>query len=190
MKKILVFMFAIALIATTANAGLVISVNGVVDPEDSTITLQPSETAILDIHSTTEISAANGGEGYFALLAGSGPGSIDEGTGGSANANAGVQYFGSLDDTFVPVLAAENGVWGSAFDTSGPIGAGLLIDDILFHCDGLGDVTLILVEILPDFSGFGQIYDTQIIHQEEIPEPVTMSLLALGGLGLLRRRRA
>lgn len=50
------------------------------------------------------------------------------------------------------------------------------------HCDGVGDV---LVQVR-DLTG-APIQDL-IIHQ--IPEPLTMSLLGLGGLGLLRRRRS
>lgn len=53
--------------------------------------------------------------------------------------------------------------------------------DFEFHCDGLGTVTI----YLDDTAAPGQ--DVLIIHQ--IPEPMTMALLGLGGLALLRRRR-
>jgi hypothetical protein len=49
------------------------------------------------------------------------------------------------------------------------------------HCLGEGDVTIDLY----DASGLN-IVDTLVIHQ--IPEPMTMSLLGLGGLAMLRRR--
>jgi hypothetical protein len=49
------------------------------------------------------------------------------------------------------------------------------------HCDGEGEV---IVQVR-DLAG-GIIQDL-VIHQ--IPEPLTLSLLGLGGLGLLRRRR-
>lgn len=49
-----------------------------------------------------------------------------------------------------------------------------------FHCTGLGDVTVNLL----DFS-FGEVLSVTI---QQVPEPMTLSLLGLGGL-LLRRRR-
>jgi hypothetical protein len=70
---------------------------------------------------------------------------------------------------------------------------------IMLHCDGFGDVTLTLKvglaagNVFYDSAGTpeewqdGGIMDTLIIHQ--IPEPMTMALLGLGGLALLRRRR-
>ena len=71
-------------------------------------------------------------------------------------------------DTAVPGVTANGaGIWA----------------EILFHCDGPGDV---IIDLMDDTLGV--IIDTVIVHQ--IPEPMTMSLLALGGLGLIRRRRA
>jgi hypothetical protein len=53
---------------------------------------------------------------------------------------------------------------------------------IPFHCVGLGDV---LVELVDD-SSFAVI-DSILIRQ--IPEPMTIALLGLGGIALLRRRK-
>jgi hypothetical protein len=186
MKKILAFMLVVGLMATSANAALLISVNGVVNPPDTSITLAPSETAILDVYSDSIISAGVG-ETFYALVVAGGPGTIDTATGANVSGNVDAQFFG--DAVTSGFYAAGVGVWGGLFAVGGPIAAGTLADGIIFHCDGLGDVTIELVEILADFSGLGQVLDTQVIHQV-IPEPLTMGLLALGGLGLIRRRRA
>ena len=76
----------------------------------------------------------------------------------------------------------------------------VLIDEIWFHCDSdtpVNDVTVLLTSgginvVNPDTMDLstipaGTILDTLIIHQ--IPEPMTMALLGLGGLALIRRRR-
>ena len=47
--------------------------------------------------------------------------------------------------------------------------------------------TLQIGAVVPDASSWTQ---TQIDNVKFVPEPATMSLLALGGFGLLRRRRA
>ena len=60
---------------------------------------------------------------------------------------------------------------------------GLAVDDIMLHCEAIGDVTLTLMS-----SDFVTVYDTQVIHQV-IPEPATIVLLAFGGLLLRRRKR-
>jgi len=81
----------------------------------------------------------------------------------------------------------------------------ILMQGLMFHCEEPTDVTISLLaagqgitrlEYDVDKNVIGQttiyapgtVLDTIIVHQ--IPEPMTMSLLGLGGLALLRRRRA
>jgi len=73
------------------------------------------------------------------------------------------------------------------------VAEGIVVDHILFHCEGPGVVTV--VPVLSQNHGGSFDFDFNeplagagvIIHQ--IPEPFTMALLALGGLVTLRRRR-
>jgi len=81
----------------------------------------------------------------------------------------------------------------------------ILMQGLMFHCEEISDVTISLVAAGQGITRLeynankdvigqtvicqpGQVLDTIIVHQ--IPEPMTMSLLGLGGLALLRRRRA
>jgi hypothetical protein len=57
----------------------------------------------------------------------------------------------------------------------------MLVRETVFHCEGEGDVTLILVD-----HETGEVVDTQVIHQ--VPEPMSLALLGLGGLVLFRKR--
>ncbi|HUT30830.1 MAG TPA: PEP-CTERM sorting domain-containing protein [Sedimentisphaerales bacterium] len=77
------------------------------------------------------------------------------------------------------------------------IGPGLIIDHILVHCDSGDPLNDVLVALAPDTASGGTIYLTGapfdgtwgsvVIHQ--VPEPMTVALLGLGGLALLRRRK-
>ena len=102
----------------------------------------------------------------------SGPGSISEPTSVASGVTARL-----TDDA---VMAAEYGVQNLfvTMDLSDPVG-GILFTSV-FHCEGVGDVTLYALDdnFIPA--------DTQVIHQ--IPEPATFAILGIGGL-LLRKRR-
>lgn len=93
---------------------------------------------------------------------------------------------------------------GGALPGSEPRAGEVLVYNLFIHCEGIGNV---LVELTlgaeggkyKDFTP-GPLVDPPVIDLLEgdlgelvihqIPEPMTLGLLALGGLGLLRRRRA
>ena len=164
--------------ASMASAGLSLVVGGV-EVGDS-ITINPSDTIWIGVYDDTggvpfggavsiaEGSGANGswtgGNGYYAPPA----------TPGGYN-----MYIGYLS----PAYGNEYGdIWyivDQAATTVMP-SAGLQ-GEYEFHCDAAGDVVINLTA--PDLV---TILDTITITQ--IPEPITMALLGLGGL-LLRRRK-
>jgi hypothetical protein len=71
MKKF-VFMLTVLAIANVANAGFLLSVDGVVDPPESEVIVLYSETAIIDIHG--EAGNTGSDAGYILVQ---GPGSLD-----------------------------------------------------------------------------------------------------------------
>lgn len=200
MKKLLVVLTVLAM-ATVANAALKISVGGVVDPPESSITLFPSDYVELDI--TGDGQDVNPTP-YLLII---GPGSInggsmlyDQGPPPSAYAvyldaeakrdewdptKTVGEYLADFAATWgVPGLADLSNAQIISDKPTPPPTTGTLVDDIMFHCEGYGDVLIRLVGW--DDNGEMYNYDTMVIHQ--IPEPATMLLLGLGSL-LLRRRK-
>jgi len=112
-----------------------------------------------------------------------GPGTILGGTITAGNRNT------NLDWVAMPGGVYEYDIELSATQTS-PLTAGVNppLARILFHCDGIGDVTVGLYDIATLDAAFGVIAPNMhgmIIHQ--IPEPATIALLCLGGL-LIRKK--
>jgi hypothetical protein len=182
MKKLLVLTLVLGM-ASLAGATLTLTADGPLE-------LLPSESIVLCL-------VGDGAEVNFTgFITVEGPGSID---------GAEVLYVGSLSSyKDAEDLAPDFGMPGAAeviemfagflglplTDVSGwelvdgaippaPT-AGLLISGILFHCEGEGDAIVTVWD-----ANFG-VMDQITIKQ--IPEPMTMALLGLGGLFLRRRK--
>ena len=185
MKKVLAFVLVLGM-ASLANAALTLQVatDGqhnprINDPQggepfepflDSEIFLQPTDTIWIGIHNDQGVQ-------YDAVVLIYGPGSW---TGGISV--IGYPYvipvaYGVAPPYTPSYVALAYASTSAVYDGLIP-GVGL---DFEFHCDGLGPVTIMVQDL-----DTGQT-DQLLIHQ--IPEPMTMALLGLGGLGLLRRRR-
>lgn len=167
MKNVLIVLTVLAM-ATAANAALKISVNGVVDPPDTQVNILPSEVVIIDVHN---VGAPILGTGIFISASGPGTLTVDKGTN---NVNPGMPFIEMMPGVFFADCAKPNPDYR--------IPVGWVLDLMELHCDGLGDVTITIA----DAPMFGNVFDTQVIHQ--IPEPITFALLGLGGLFLRRRK--
>jgi len=188
MKKLLVVMLVLTM-ASVANAALWISVDGVVNPPDTSVTLNVSDTAIIDIYGD---GLTPGGVYYLGVHYLWPDGPRDNGT---LNIDSAViLYTGNQTHMLwndLPEAAAYYGMENPLIeillddlrepgDTNPLVPlSGKLVDNIIFHCDSPHDVLLILG------NGVGEQMDVQVIHQ---PEPMTMALLGLGGLFLRRRK--
>lgn len=188
-RAVILLLFILCLVPS-ANAGLFISVNGVIEPPFAEVKLQPDATAVIGIQ----------GDGLtpppIALyLLVEGPGSIDGHTmvyRGSLAAYADwpgqwIDAVGPITIDDLRILSGRPDLMDLSFITfangaipPAPLDA-LLIDNIILRCDGVGDVTLSLVS-----DDFATLYDTQAIQQ--VPEPATLFLLGLGSLFAVTRR--
>lgn len=167
MKKILLIL--LLSFATVANAGLKYAVNGVVDPPDSTVIITPSDHLLISV-----VDDGQTGPGSLAMGIYMGPGSLDA-------SNMIVSPGASADMVDDALKAEELGIQNPfiKLDITDSM-IGIPLNDIDFHCEGEGDVTLLLVDWFT-----GEVFDTQVIHQ--VPEPMTVSILCLGALFLRRR---
>ncbi|MHC4570847.1 MAG: PEP-CTERM sorting domain-containing protein [Planctomycetota bacterium] len=192
MKKFLIFILVIGLasLAVASPDTLQISVHtdppggetwDPDNPQDSEIWLLPSETLFLDVYTTAEIYSEGGLEGYWLLGVSSTMGSISGGFVAPPWGGEPVTIFDGGDPYLPP---GETGVFGSigTFLAQGSGITGRIYDGITFTCEGQGDAVVNLYTT--DFAT-PTLIDSVIIHQ--VPEPMTIMLLGLGGL-LLRRR--
>jgi hypothetical protein len=191
-NRAVLLLLCILCLVPSANAGLFISVNGVIEPPFAEVKLQPDATAVIGIQ----------GDGLTpppiaAYLLVEGPGWIDghvtmvypgalsayqdfpgweDPSPPEEQLRAAREWFGRPDLMDLSFITLADGVIPPA-----PL-KGLLLENIVFRCDGLGDVTLSLVS-----DDSATVYDTQLIQQ--IPEPMTFVLLGMGTF-LMRRKHS
>jgi hypothetical protein len=189
MRNLLILLLVLGM-ATAANATLQISVNGIQEPALTEIEIGPSETVELDVWTDADIPSDT--FIYWALVASTEEAAIAGGKAIPPFDDIGL-YSCTIYDGAVGVLGYPNpqgteGVAGTIAASSPTIiPAGTVIfDGIEFHCNLENVDTDVILTLTPDFVEF-DIVDRVIIHQT--PEPMTLGLLGLGGLGLIRRRR-
>jgi cyclic lactone autoinducer peptide len=176
MMKKLVSLLLVLAVTSVASASTVWIDQGDVPQQP----LWPSDTVVVPVYTDTTLI------GLDATLTLTGPGTIvgalDKATAASYGWDPGFTY-----DPILPGSAVEIGA-GNFGGAPGPV-----VGFYLIHCDDYGPVTA----TLRASTGYGgsmditygtpQIGGTITIHQ--VPEPMTVALLGLGGLALLRRRK-
>jgi hypothetical protein len=192
MKKFLVLIMVLGM-ATMANAGIQISVNGNISGPDE-ITLTPSDTITLDIWNTAggppppnaprnfiaylDILPNNTGCYDLALPRLDIYNAVSNPTGASGDFPSNF-IFNQLEGNIDEYTVNQNWAPGTPGEV---VGAIFLVD---FHC--LSPNNVLTIQLYDSRVGDGMVVvDSLTIHQ--IPEPMTMALLGLGGLFLKRRK--
>jgi hypothetical protein len=185
MKKVLI-VFAVLAMASVANATLSLSLNGQIDLPDSTVYLNVSDVAVIDVHSAGERAV------WTNII-------VLQGVGVRDMSNMSIIQL-PIDSHFITDVTNDPD-YGAFLDDLGytnrfgatysellhvsgepmAIPDGTMIDGIKFHCEGPGDVIVSLLD-----GADGNLLDRMVIHQ--IPEPITLALLGVGGLFLRRRK--
>jgi hypothetical protein len=165
MKKLLVLMMVLGLVSS-AYALPSLSVNG--DPAPDEITLTVSSVVTIDVESDT----TNGYTVYLEMW--------PENTYGEWYSDVTVTAdAGSLAAVHTTSYVGTYQLTAAGVTDYFP-GVHFLID---FHCLAVGDVGITLYA-----SDYSTVIDSMTIHQTEVPEPITIGLLGLGGLFLRRRK--
>ncbi len=188
MKKLLVVLMVLSMAAIT-NAAVKINVDMGANTE-----LAAGEIATISIVAADELSPSNlylfVTNGSFGTVSGgsvvwpdfsssAGEMSLHNGA-GDPYVNA-VRQYGWSDATQTYYISLTG-------NTNPLIMNGTVVDSITYHAGIAGDSTIILGYVVDDDQGgyLMAVWDTVVITQ--VPEPMTMALLGLGGL-LLRRRK-
>jgi hypothetical protein len=177
MKKLLVLMMVLGL-ATSAQAAISLSLNG--NPAPAELTLNISDVVTIDVESDDDSTygaylemqdSENLGLAGIVATRGEWYSDMTIYTEAGSDAYASPDPYGYLGTWELSASGTPTGTLTSP-------GTHFAID---FHCKGEGDVTIALY----DLSWLVPL-QTLVIHQ--VPEPMTIGLLGLGGL-LLRRRK-
>jgi len=194
MKKVVVVLVVLAMTQVASAAMLdlwITSLNGAPIDAVKEITIQPSDTINFDI----VLTGAPAEGGLFSMdvdITATGPGTLDvsELTEGDAGWVA----------AYNAELAVMDGYQIIRVNDSSPQPADpelLVLDHILLHCDGEGQVIISLSEngtaggtwlVDAGFNIIGAPDFGAPLIVNQIPEPATMLLLGLGGLFLRRRK--
>ena len=176
MKRWLAVAIVLSL-AAVADAGLLISVEGQIDPPYP-IVLAPGQTAHIGIYSDGGLFAD--GVGYLFV---SGPAAADI---------AGANHYVSEELIYYVVGSGPfQGAVGFDLkdaDSENPpfLPGGTLVDSITLGSNGTGQIELELWFDETSADSPPQLMDTQVFNM--VPEPMTIVLLGIGGLFLRRRR--
>ena len=168
-------LIAVLSITVSANAAVSIVYNGITNPLETPV-LDPLQTANIGIVSNSVLD----GPFWFVLGIPQGqPGLLTR-----ENIEPQDPHILIAPPEEPPLYSGFSSWIEFSYEGLDPVPAGLLINDITFHCTGKGNVDMLLVGTL--YFDHWLIFDKQMI--EQTPEPATIAMLGLGAM-LLKRRR-
>jgi len=182
MKKLLVLSLVLG-IASLATAGLSLGSN-----YDGETTLAASDTVLLNV--SLDATAIFFESHNYVVVADTSAATISGGTAAVIAAVVNKADGPTAQNADVMLPEGEEGMFYIFANTGAPAGVPqgtVLISDILFHCEGNGDVLVKLYEVTSGVpTTEANLVGSLLIHQ--VPEPATMALLGLGALVLRRKK--
>jgi hypothetical protein len=191
MKKLLALVLVLGIASMSmAAVGATISLVGPAEGEKGSATnpLLPSETCVIMVVSDAPILSLD------AIVSLQGLASIT----GATDVATGVAKHGWDAGFAADTAMTARSATFAAGNFNGLGGAGKVLAEIVVHCDG-EDLVPVVVDIIGNdqlggsvnidglsLAAFSDV--SALVYQ--IPEPMTMSLLGMGALALIRRRRA
>jgi hypothetical protein len=203
MKKLLVLMLVLGM-ASIANAGLIdiqivsygqqTSATEPIPPTDY-IEIYPSDWVDLDIVYIEPAPWILGGMALDIVLEGPGRLDLSDLTEPAGAWDPGMHWI--TEQVPGQVYTIDFGMLNGVPGMGEPA---IALDHILVHCEDEGDVYVYLIpnyntnmmvtaEMNPNTGDMGEVAYGPGVYIKQIPEPMTVCLLGLGGLLLLRRRR-
>ena len=199
MKKLLILMLILGLTSiasATISLSISVDVDGpggadpVINPAYTEITLTESDWVTINVEGTVPYT-----EPTTVYLVAQGPATMSGGTmlqgdgmildySPAEELDVGYTWQDFMDSLGLTNVS-ETIAYIGLYDSTTPFTdlTGVIMDLRELHCDGIGDVKLTLVD---GEAYYGTVYAEAWIHQ--VPEPITIALLGLGGLFLRRRR--
>jgi hypothetical protein len=200
MKKLLVLALVLGLTssASAALSGIQLSVDGVTNGAGTIqeVTTSISIETVIDVH---------GPFGYdwlgYIIIEGDPPAGGEWGDDDATGADILNQYYtnqaypimhpGAGDEDLSGYQRYIEADWGWGYELSANSATnvpGGLQFEFIFHCLG-PESEYMIITLWDDAQGYVTPQDTIVLHTGIIPEPMTITLLGLGGLFLLRRRK-
>jgi hypothetical protein len=179
MKKLVVLALVLSMAAMASAALTIVGMQGVMD-------VSFGETLTLSIVSDATISAGVGEWAGWALVTETSMATISGGVGIIPDPGFSI-FDGVITGAGFTPPDGMDGVSGTILAVNGPVPAGTIFNNITFAPGTVSGFAHVMLVGTQDYQNL-VVLDEGYVPLNDIPEPITITLLGLGGLFLRRRK--